>query len=819
MLSILRGSLTRRTLIVTAIAVTGVIVVATLVTYRYVFRKVEARGVLYLNQYVSERAKREERAFLQVRDSLNIARQAFLERWRAPDPPGYLERFDRLFMKYPDGAVRSRKEFGDNFKFPTVWVHKDRPLTSEFKRRILVLYDTTALFLPIWIHSLGSLYAITPDTANVGFEAALPDWVFTAAADWAQDSMDYVTLLTPKANPSRELKWLAPGYTDSATGQYFVTLALPVDVDGRHLATLGHDMPVSELFKKTIQTDVAGLTHMVLRESDGRVIAHPSMMKAIIERQGLFVVEDSKDPAFISLCHAVFAAKGREVSGFDPVSRSYYSATRLEEPAWIFASTMPQHVLQAQAYESTQWVLWAGLLSLCFELGVIALVLKRQIAAPMRTMLDATARLAAGESSVQLRVERQDELGQFASGFNEMVRRVAERDEALRLEKASLEARVDARTAELRESHERLTQSESRFRTAFHASPAIVCLFRASDLQLMDVNDAFVRASGYAAEDVVGKTLHELGFTTLKAFLEELRLSDTTIEREVTVRARSGREVTVFLSGTRIELAGDPQYLTAALDITNIKRAEQELVNALARERELSEMKSDFVSIVSHEFRTPLEIIMSSGDILDRYFDRLTPEQRQQHLGSIHEAVRRMDTLMGEVLLLSKAEAGKMACTPIELDLGAVCRRIIDEIRSATNDRNPIRYTTDVGDARAAIDENLLRHILTNLLSNGVKYSPPATPVDLTVQRDGETAIFSVIDRGCGIPLQDQDRVFQSFHRSWNARHLQGTGLGLAIVKRCVQLHGGTVTFVSTEHGSTFTVRLPTFGASPHIPS
>jgi PAS domain S-box-containing protein len=811
-----RRSLTGRALLFTAAAVGLVIVAATAITYRFVFEGVEARSVRYLNQYVSERARREEQNFLRIRDSLNIARQAFVERWRAPDPPGYLDRFDRLFAKDPDGAVRSRREFGDNFKFPTLWIHKDRLIDDDFKRRILVLYDTTALFLPIWIHSLGSLYATTPDTANIGFETALPNWIYDAPADLDQDSMDYVALLSPASNPTREMKWLAPGYADPNTGQYFVTLALPVDVDGRHVATFGHDMIVQDLFAKTVQTDVVGLTHMVLRE-DGRVIAHPDLMPAIVARKGLYTIEDSGDPAFISLCHAMFAAKGREISGFDRLSNTYYAATRIEEAGWIFASTMPRGVVTAQAFESTRWVLWSGLLSLGLELALLAIVLQRQIARPMRAMLAATRRIAAGESYVPLVADRADELGELASGFNEMVHRVQERDEALRLEKASLERRVAQRTVELRESAERLSQSEERFRTAFHASPAIQCLMRASDGLIVDVNAAFSRVSGYDAAEVLGRTAAELDFVAMAELLADVAANGAVSERELVVRTRSGRFETVLVSGEMIEIDHEPHLLIASLAISAIKAAERELLHALAREKELSDMKSDFVSIVSHEFRTPLEVIMSSGDILERYFDRLDAGQRRGHLQAIHESVRRMDGLMTEVLLLSTVEAGRMQCAPAPLDLAALCRRIIDEIRSATSHRNPIALDVAAALPEARADESLLRHILTNLLANAVKYSPAGAPVTLAIGRDAGIAVVRVIDRGCGIPADDRDRLFHAFFRARNARHVPGTGLGLVIVRRCVELHGGAIAFDSEEdRGTTFTVRLPLFdGAEP----
>lgn len=356
------------------------------------------------------------------------------------------------------------------------------------------------------------------------------------------------------------------------------------------------------------------------------------------------------------------------------------------------------------------------------------------------------------------------------------------------------------------------------YRLAFHASPTNQCLFRVSDGLVVDVNEAFTRDSGYDASAVVGRTLAELGFRNLLAFVHDVYANGPVFERELTIQAKSGHLETVRLAGQLIAFDGEPHVLTSSQTITRIKLAEQELLHSLAREKQLSEMKSDFVSIVSHEFRTPLEVIMSSGDILERYFDRLSEDDRRTHLQAIHESVRRMDTLMSEVLLLSTVDAGKMQCTPVLHDLFALCRRIADEMLSATNRRNPIRFSGTPPCGEAMVDESLLRHMLTNLLSNAVKYSDAGIPVEFTAERDGASAVFRIVDTGCGIPVDDQERLFQAFHRAHNVRQVPGTGLGLVIAKRCVQLHGGTMQFESVEgEGTTFTVRLPLFAAGADV--
>jgi len=227
----------------------------------------------------------------------------------------------------------------------------------------------------------------------------------------------------------------------------------------------------------------------------------------------------------------------------------------------------------------------------------------------------------------------------------------------------------------------------------------------------------------------------------------------------------------------------------------------------------LSELKSRFVAMVSHEFRTPLGIIMSSAEILDAYLDRLAPEERRANLKDIFQSSKHMASMMEEVLLLGRVEAGKMTCHPVRLDLVSFCEKLVDEITSATNNQCPIQFSAPKDLPEAQADESLLRHIFNNLLNNAVKYSPSGSPVQFTLDARGALAVFTVRDRGIGIPEADQRQLFQAFHRGRNVGETPGTGLGMVIVKHCVQLHQGKIAFESREtKGTTFAVGLPLFG-------
>jgi len=246
-------------------------------------------------------------------------------------------------------------------------------------------------------------------------------------------------------------------------------------------------------------------------------------------------------------------------------------------------------------------------------------------------------------------------------------------------------------------------------------------------------------------------------------------------------------------------------------EVAQRQQAQTDLHHALADERELGELRSRFVSMVSHEFRTPLGVILSAAENLDSYFERLQPEQRRKQLDHVIQATRQMAKVMENVLLLGRAEAGKMEFKPATIDLENFCKGLAKEISSSTASKCPIHvHAEPLPLARG--DEGLLRHILTNLLTNAVKYSNDGAPVEFTLERQNGEATFRVQDRGIGIPAADQKQLFSAFHRGRDAGHLPGTGLGLVVVKRCVELHGGQIACESTEgKGTMFTVRLPLF--------
>jgi len=373
---------------------------------------------------------------------------------------------------------------------------------------------------------------------------------------------------------------------------------------------------------------------------------------------------------------------------------------------------------------------------------------------------------------------------------------------------------------ERKRSEQALKESEEKFRALFAASSHGVLLH--DELQYLEVNPAAARILGYENPgDLVGRHPRD----TSPPFQPSGESSDDLAGRHIReclahgsarfewmARQASGRDIPLEVILTRIEWCGRQIIQAFINDITERKQAEAELLKALAREKELGQLKSNFVSMVSHEFRTPLGVIMSSAEILETYLDQLDPNDRREQLQSIQKNTRRMAGLMEEVLLLGMVEAGKMDYKPGTADLQAFCRHLIDELLSATDRKCPVLFRAENLPGEAQADKRLLRHIFSNLLSNAVKYSPEGSPVEFTIQRDGNDALCRIKDHGLGIPEQDLGWLFKAFHRGRNVGHVAGTGLGLTIVKRCVELHRGRINVQSAVgEGTTVTVRLPVF--------
>ena len=356
-------------------------------------------------------------------------------------------------------------------------------------------------------------------------------------------------------------------------------------------------------------------------------------------------------------------------------------------------------------------------------------------------------------------------------------------------------------------------------------------------------NPRLAELFGYSDEELVGQPIEKLVpdavATRHKAhrdrYLDKPQQRPMGSGLELKGRRKDGSEFPVEVSLNHFEVDGDRFVMGLVTDVTLRKRAEHQLAatlsdlearveqrteelrraehsvrEALERERELNELKSRFVSMASHEFRTPLSTIMSSVDLIGRYAEGPQAEKVDKHVARIRAKVRELTGILNDFLSLDKLEQGLVACNPAPFDVLDLCIGLIEEMRTMAKPGQAIHFD-HAGEAREAnTDRQMLSNVVSNLLSNAIKYSPEDRPIHLrTAVADG-TLRIEVEDQGIGIPEKDQQHLFERFFRAGNTVSILGTGLGLNIVRKYLDMMGGSIRFVSGENaGTTFFVELP----------
>jgi signal transduction histidine kinase len=264
---------------------------------------------------------------------------------------------------------------------------------------------------------------------------------------------------------------------------------------------------------------------------------------------------------------------------------------------------------------------------------------------------------------------------------------------------------------------------------------------------------------------------------------------------------------------TKLHLdSGEIIIIQALMDIDEKKQSETQLQISLDKERQVNELKTRFVSTVSHEFRTPLAGMLLSVDLLTRYFDRMPADKRVDELQKIRLRINELTDLMNDFLAQSESQSVVGRFKPSLIEVNELCKNLITEmefIASATS-RSRVHRNINVGEAYIQGDIKLLRYVIRNLLANAIKYSPKQSPVSVNVHCEAEWMVIAISDKGIGIPEKDLEKLFTPFFRASNTTTISGTGVGLSIVKEFIDAHGGTIEVQTQQNeGSTFTVRLP----------
>lgn len=406
---------------------------------------------------------------------------------------------------------------------------------------------------------------------------------------------------------------------------------------------------------------------------------------------------------------------------------------------------------------------------------------------------------------------------------------------------AELEQKVEKRTQQLTETVQQLEQQIKETEAArgqlmrahvfedailTYAGAIIIATDEKGIIQLF--NPVAEKMLGYKAEEVIGKHTFELfhdrheTLQRAEEFSKELGVEiqpgiETYVvksklnlqnEHEWKLVRKDGSKFTVLLTKTALRDATGKiiGFLAIAHDISQRKKAEEDLQKALEKEKELGELKSRFVSMASHEFRTPLSTILSSAYLLSKYTTTEDQPKRAKHIDRIVSSVTMLTDTLNDFLSVGKIEEGKVQVKWKDFDINENISSVIKEMQSISKKGQTISYRHN-GETYVLLDPTLLKHIIMNLLSNAIKFSPENSPIEVNSVVENNHITLSVKDRGMGISKEDQENLFERFFRGANASNIQGTGLGLHIVKKYAEMMHGTIMFKSKlEQGTEFMI-------------
>jgi PAS domain S-box-containing protein len=431
---------------------------------------------------------------------------------------------------------------------------------------------------------------------------------------------------------------------------------------------------------------------------------------------------------------------------------------------------------------------------------VLGYLISRSIVNPIDKLTAAAIAIGKGHLGTKVAIDSQDELGILADAFNQMTVGLSQK-----------------------------TVSQFYLDKVLGSMPDSLIVTNPERV-ITKVNRATLDILGFTEDEMIGKSIDLFLVQDTSLSVCTLAERGFNLNLEINMLTIDGRLIPVFFSSSTIlDEQGNKQGLVCvARDITDKKKieaallrvkvaeaAKEEIDKALQQEKHLNEMKTKFIAMASHEFRTPLTTILSSSELLRDYSHKWTEERKNQHFQRIASCVKHMTELLNDVLLIGKAEADKIEFNPSSIDVVNFCRELVEEIEIISKDCK-ILFQCKRQYIHACMDEKLLRHIFTNLLSNAIKYSPKGGTINFELIFQLENLIFQIRDCGIGIPPTELSQLFNTFHRASNVGTIQGTGLGLAIVKKSVEAHQGKITVESEVGvGTTFQVALPLYEVCP----
>ncbi|MDP2315767.1 MAG: ATP-binding protein [Pseudomonadota bacterium] len=432
-----------------------VVCATTLATAWHLLYTLDDRAVDTLETYIRERVPRESAPFLLAESTLRTLGCALHEELVRPPASGAAgldARFGAHLVRRADGRWTDTEPEPSAMSADAPPTH---PMDADAVRVLSAGWPLVEAYGGAWRAQFENTYLITPAGGAIVFWPG-KDFGRDTATDFDMTGEEYHRAATPAENPTRAAAWTGI-YRDRTAREWMASIVVPVDVDGRWVAAVGHDVLLEDLLERARIDHLPGATNILFRE-DGRLISHPDFADRILASGGTYTLSDANSPELEAIYRAVVDTPdiGRGIVVDHPAGDAWLAIGRIEGPGWYFVVEYPKSLNRLDAFQSAGFVLLLGTLSLILEVAILYVVLRRQVSEPLHALASGTAKVAKGDLSVRLDVARNDELGRLAECFNEMTSAVAHRDEQLARQNARLEADVARRTSELSEANREL---------------------------------------------------------------------------------------------------------------------------------------------------------------------------------------------------------------------------------------------------------------------------------------------------------------------------------------------------------------------------
>ena len=547
------GSIARNTLLKIAVRVALVIIVMTMIAYYHVVSVITEQSVEQLDKYITERGQRDSVIFQLAEDNHARLKEEVFTRLATYGNQDPKERFDKIFTRFPDGVIRNRLEGFDGTKEAFAYIGTQANIDAALRRQLLTYLDLSNQYGPAWHHRLQNVYFTTPDNILVGYWPQVPDWAHGTSADYYMPDEEFIWVADKKHNPSRETVWTGLFY-DKPSGAWMVSVETPLDLDGHHIGTIGHDILLNELLDRTINDHLKGAYNFIFR-NDGRLIAHPTKLDDIKQTAGYYDINKSGDQQLRGIHDLVLQNQAKSIVE-DPIHDVYLAVTQIKQPGWFFVTVYPKDLITAPAFETAQIILLLGVASLLLELLIMFWILRDSVARPLKSLVTAVNRFGDGEKDIQIDVSNDDEIGSLAQTFNTMTRTIAKHNHQL--------------------EHERNLSEQ-----ILEKAGALMVVMDNSG-KVIRFNQACEQATGYTSEEVEGKMvwdllLREEDIEPVKKVFNNLVTSSLPSHKENYWVTKSGKHILIAWSNSITTDSNDKVNSVIALgqDITGQRMIEQ----------------------------------------------------------------------------------------------------------------------------------------------------------------------------------------------------------------------------------------------------